>query len=317
MPLLSNCGSLHPSANPEAVARQRLPVWFRRQFSSDGTAVAVEQRVHEAQLHTVCESARCPNLAECWSRRQVTFMILGERCTRACRFCAVATARPRAVDPDEPRRLAEAIAWLGLEHAVITAVARDDLADGGAGQMARVIEAIRSRRAATSIEVLVPDYRGEEQAIEMVLAARPEVFAHNLETVERLTPSVRPQARYERSLDVLRLARERRRGSLIKSSLMVGLGEREDEVGAALADLRSAGCELVTIGQYLQPTEDHLPVGAFIPLEQFQQYEARAYELGFRWALCGPYVRSSYYPQGALAQLKEQLAMMESEPHTP
>ena len=296
---------------------RRYPSWLKHAFSPDGTAREVRSLVGDLALETVCERAVCPNLRECWSQRQLTFMILGERCTRSCRFCAVEQAKPQAVSEDEPWRVAEAVNRLGLKHAVITSVARDDLQDEGAGHFARVIDAVRSRNPGVTVEVLVPDFHGRDALVRQVMDARPEVFAHNIETVERLTPVVRVQAQYRRSLDVLRLghaasaarhflASDDRAGSvaarssIIKSSLMLGLGERVEELQQAFDDLLAAGCTHLTLGQYLRPSPMHLPVVEYLSPERFADYERMAYAAGFQWVKAGPFVRSSYHAIDAL-----------------
>ncbi len=250
--------------------------------------------VEEQQLNTVCYSAACPNLGECWSRGTATFMIGGNHCTRRCGFCDVSTARPEALDPFEPARVARAVESLGLRFAVITCVARDDLPDGGAAQMAATVRALRRRCPDTGIEVLVADYKGDDRALAAVLEAGPDVLNHNLETVERLQRRVRPAASYARSLGVLRRARELRPDVPTKSGLMLGLGEREDEVEAALRDLREAGVGLLTLGQYLRPSPDHLPVERYATPEEFAAWAERARALGFEEVASGPLVRSSY-----------------------
>jgi lipoic acid synthetase len=276
--------------------RPRLPEWLRLRLPDSESYGRTRALLAELNLHTVCESARCPNHWECWSRGTATFMIAGDRCTRACGFCAVATAKPLPLDPDEPARVAEAAARLKLRHVVITAVARDDLPDGGAEHFRRTIEAVRARLPAAVIEVLVPDFNDRDAAIDTVLAARPHIFNHNLETVRRLTPRVRSRATYERSLSVLRKARARGGPRLYtKSGLMLGLGETEEELLEALRDLRAAGCDLLTLGQYLQPTLRHLPVAEFVPPARFARLAEVARGLGFRHVASGPLVRSSYH----------------------
>jgi lipoic acid synthetase len=250
----------------------------------------------DLRLHTVCESARCPNHWECWSKGTATFMIAGDRCTRACGFCAVTTAKPFALELDEPSRVAEATRRLNLKHVVITAVARDDLADGGAEHFRLTIEAVRAANPGIVIEVLVPDFLDQDSSIDTVLAANPQIYNHNLETVRRLTPAVRSRATYDRSLSVLGKVKARRgEATVTKSGLMLGLGETEDELMTAMADLRQVRCDILTLGQYLQPTLRHLPVVEFIPPAQFAEYGARARELGFRHVASGPMVRSSYH----------------------
>jgi lipoic acid synthetase len=248
------------------------------------------------RLHTVCESAKCPNHWECWGKGTATFMIAGDHCTRHCRFCAVTTAKPLPLDSDEPARVAQAAHRMGLRHVVITSVARDDLPDGGAGHFQRTIEAVRAACPGAVIEVLVPDFNDADDAIDTVLAARPAIFNHNLETVRRLTPEVRSRATYDRSLSVLAKVKARRGAAIYtKSGLMLGLGERAEEVWTALRDLRQVGCDLLTLGQYLQPTARHLPVVEFIAPAQFVRYARQARELGFQHVASGPLVRSSYH----------------------
>jgi lipoic acid synthetase len=258
---------------------------------------AVHRTVTEQRLHTVCFSAACPNLGECWSRRTATFMIGGNLCTRRCGFCDVATGRPSALESREPERVAEAVAGLGLAFAVVTCVARDDLADGGAAQMAATVRAIRARRPDTGIEVLISDYKGDESALRTVLDASPDVLNHNLETVERLTRRVRVAARYDRSLALLRRSQELRCDIPTKSGIMLGLGEAGAEVDATLRDLRAVGVSLLTIGQYLQPSPWHLPVARFAPPQEFDAWAARARSMGFRAVAAGPLVRSSYHAE--------------------
>ena len=272
-----------------------FPAWLHRPLSVHGQWDRAKHLVKELELHTVCEEARCPNLGECWSHGNVSFMILGDRCTRRCDFCAVETARPGAVDGREPERLAEAVFRLGLQYAVVTSVARDDLADEGAGHFAACIRAIRARVPGVQIEVLTPDFHARPGLIRQVVEAAPEVFNHNLETVERLQREVRPQAAYERSLRTLRLAHETGGPAMkTKSGLMVGLGERPEEVRQAMADLREAGCGILTIGQYLQPTLHHRKVAEFVPPERFAEYRRWGEEMGFGFVGSAPYVRSSY-----------------------
>jgi len=256
------------------------------------------------KLNTVCVEARCPNLSECWSRHVATFMILGEKCTRRCRFCAVTTARPDPPDPEEPLRLAEAAAKLGLRHVVITSVARDDLPDEGAGHFARCIVAVRTRLPHATVEVLVPDFHARSECIETVLAAGPQVFNHNVETVPSLHRRVRPQAKYARSLETLRIAKAVRPEVTTKSGIMVGLGEGRDELLAVFRDLRAVGCDLLTIGQYLKPTADagHLPVERYYRPEEFAELAERARELGFAGVASGPFVRSSYLAEELYAR---------------
>lgn len=284
------------SVSPASPPRPRLPEWLRMQLPTSESYAKTRVLLNELRLHTVCESAQCPNHWECWSKGTATFMIGGDRCTRACHFCAVSTAKPLPLDPEEPARVAEACQRMRLRHVVITAVARDDLADGGARHFQATIEAVRATVPGIAIEVLTPDFNARRSDIETVLEARPQVFNHNLETVRRLTPSVRSRATYDRSLEVLRLAKEiAGRDACTKSGLMLGLGEEEAEVRQALHDLRAVGCDILTLGQYLQPTREQLPVAAYITPDQFAAYARLGRELGFLHVSSGPKVRSSYH----------------------
>ena len=276
--------------------RPRLPAWLRLPLPTANTFARTRNLLEDLKLHTVCESAKCPNHWECWSKGTATFMIAGDRCTRACGFCAVSTAKPFALEADEPARVAEATRRMGLKHVVITAVARDDLADGGAEHFRQTIAATRAANPGIVIEVLVPDFLDKDSAIETVLAAEPEIFNHNLETVRRLTPTVRSRATYDRSLSVLAKVKARRGDRIFtKSGLMLGLGEMEDELFTAMADLRHANCDVLTLGQYLQPTLNHLPVVEFIPPAKFAEYKLVAEQMGFVHVASGPLVRSSYH----------------------
>lgn len=282
--------------SPARVARPRLPSWLRIPLPTSNTFARTRLLLDELKLHTVCESAKCPNHWECWSQGTATFMIAGDRCTRACGFCAVTTAKPFPLEPDEPVRVAEATRRMGLKHVVITAVARDDLPDGGASHFKQTIEAVRERNPGIVVEVLVPDFNDRDSALRSVLQARPEIFNHNLETVRRLTPEVRSRAVYDRSLSVLRKAKQWAGKELYtKSGLMLGLGETDAEVHEALRDLRSAGCDLLTLGQYLQPTTAHLPVIRFVEPAEFEYWGEAARALGFVHVASGPLVRSSYH----------------------
>lgn len=279
-----------------STARPRLPEWLRIKLPTSGSFFQTRNLLQDLRLHTVCESAKCPNHWECWGKGTATFMIAGDRCTRACGFCAVSTAKPFPLEDDEPARVAEGARRMQLKHVVITAVARDDLADGGAEHFRRTIEAVRELNPGIVIEVLVPDFNEKDFAIELVLGAQPEVFNHNLETVRRLTPQVRSRATYDRSLAVLRKAKEKSRGEIYtKSGLMLGLGETEEELLRALADLRAAECDILTLGQYLQPTLKHLPVERFVSPDDFRRLGAIAEEMGFAHVASGPMVRSSYH----------------------
>jgi len=280
----------------ELKPRPRLPEWLRITLPTSDRFARTRSLLDELKLHTVCESAKCPNHWECWSKGTATFMIAGDRCTRACGFCAVTTAKPLALEVDEPLRVAEATRRMRLRHIVITAVARDDLADGGANHFRQTIEKVRELNPGIVIEVLVPDFNDHDESIKTVLAANPHIFNHNLETVRRLTPHVRHRATYDRSLSVLRKVKARRGDKIYtKSGLMLGLGETEDELLTAMRDLRAAGCDILTLGQYLQPTLKHLPVVEFVTPEKFAEYKIRAEELGFVHVASGPMVRSSYH----------------------
>jgi len=280
----------------QSPARPRIPEWLRIKLPTSNTFAQTANLLAGLKLHTVCESAKCPNHWECWSKGTATFMIAGDRCTRACGFCAVTTAKPVALEADEPARVAEATRRMALKHVVITAVARDDLADGGADHFRRTIEAVREANPGIVIEVLVPDFLEREESINTVLKAHPHIYNHNLETVERLTPSVRHRATYRRSLRVLRQVKERAGDAVYtKSGLMLGLGETDDEVMEAMRDLREARCDILTLGQYLQPTLRHLPVVEFIPPATFDELGERARTLGFVHVASGPMVRSSYH----------------------
>jgi lipoic acid synthetase len=284
-----------PSHNRQVpILVEDRPPWLKARFHASPELDAMKRLVAEQQLHTVCFSAACPNLGECWSRGTATFMIGGNLCTRRCGFCDVQTARPQPLDPGEPARVAEAVARLGLRFAVVTCVARDDLADGGAAQMAATVRALRERCPGIGVEVLISDYGGDEAALRVVLEAGPDVLNHNLETVERLQRRVRPAASYARSLAVLRRAGELHPAIPRKSGLMLGLGEDEDEVRAVLRDLRAAGVALLTLGQYLRPSPDHLPMERWVPPGEFEAWAAEARALGFEEVAAGPLVRSSY-----------------------
>jgi len=257
--------------------------------------------VETLELHTVCESAACPNIGDCWNRRTATFMILGNVCTRRCGFCAVQKGAPLAVDYDEPRRVAEACATLGLKFAVITSVNRDDRKDGGAELFALTIQAIRERVEGCGVEVLVPDFQGSHAAMDIVLAAAPDVLNHNTETVPRLYRQVRLGARYERSLDMLAYAKQSRPETPVKSGLMLGLGETIDEVLAVMRDLRASKVDILTLGQYLRPSQKHLPIIRYATIEEFAELKRRGYEMGFQHVESGPLVRSSYHAADAVA----------------
>jgi len=278
---------------PPPPGRRRLPPWLKRPLPG-GDFSHTKRTVARSGVATVCQEARCPNLTECWSARTATFMILGDRCTRRCHFCAVTTARPHPPATDEPERLAEAVRELGLRHVVITAVARDDLPDEGAGHFARCVRAVRRRDPRVTVEVLPADFHARPECIETLCEAAPEIYNHNLETVDRLTRAVRPRAGYRRSLEVLRTVKRLDPRLLTKSGLMVGLGETTDELLRAFADLRENGCDVLTVGQYLQPSPRHRPVDRFYRPEEFDELRHAAVALGFLSVATGPFVRSSY-----------------------
>lgn len=273
--------------------RRRLPPWLKRPLPQAGM-MFTSSVIEDLKLETVCESAKCPNRTECWSQKTATFMILGNVCTRPCGFCSVPKGKTEALEHDEPERVAEAAERLGLKYVVITSVTRDDLPDGGAEHFYRCVLAVRERTGAT-IEVLTPDFLGKAAAIDRVIESRPEVFNHNTETVPRLYHRVRRNAEYQRTLDLLARVKQRAPDMKTKSGLMLGLGETIDELFDVLADLRSVGCDLLTLGQYLQPTPAHLPVERYLPPEEFDEIGARARTLGFSLVASGPFVRSSYH----------------------
>lgn len=281
--------------------RPRLPEWLRVKTGKAGLSRATRELVAAQGLSTVCESAHCPNVGECYSCSTATFLVMGPSCTRNCGFCAVDHGAPRPLDPDEPRRLAEAARELGLRYVVVTSVTRDDLPDGGAGHFAECIRQLRERIPGVMVEVLTPDFQGDGEALDVVLAAAPEVYNHNVETVRRLQPAVRPSASYEVSLGQLRRAAAS--GTLTKSGMMLGLGETEAEIEEALGDLADAGVRLLTLGQYLQPTRRHLPVARYVPPEEFDRYARLGEERGITRVFAGPFVRSSYRAAESAAEL--------------
>ncbi len=275
--------------------RDRLPPWFKIRLTVNEHSAAVGQLVRNNRLHTVCQSASCPNQAECWSRGTATFMILGNVCSRRCGFCDVPKGNPAGIDVAEPERVAAAVETLQLHYVVITSVTRDDLEDGGASLFAATVNAVRARTPGCKVEVLIPDFLGSETALATVLAAHPDVLNHNVETVPSLYPGVRPQADYSRSLELLRRAKDR--GAVTKTGLMLGLGEGEDDILAVMKDLRRVGCDILTMGQYLPPSKNHLPVDRFYMPEEFDFLRERAVSLGFSSVASGPLVRSSYHAE--------------------
>ena len=283
------------AAPPERVRKHPdRPSWLRIRYRATPELQRVQELVADLRLHTVCQSAACPNLAECWAHGTATFMLGGNVCTRRCGFCDVLTGRPKPLDPDEPVRVAEGVRELGLRFAVVTAVARDDLPDGGAAHFAATVRAIHERVPGCQVEVLIPDFKGRELDLAVVLEAGPDVLNHNLETVERLQRRVRPQAKYARSLELLRRACELAPSIPTKTGLMLGLGETADEIDQTLRDIEAHGCRLLTIGQYLCPGSDHLPVERYVTPEEFETWRLRALEIGFHEVASGPLVRSSY-----------------------
>jgi lipoyl synthase len=274
--------------------RPHMPAWLRKPITGAGRKSGIEQMLTDSSLHTVCEEAKCPNRAECFARGTATFLIMGDTCTRNCGFCGVRKGAAAPLDKDEPARIAEAIKKMHISYVVITSVTRDDLPDGGAAHFARTISCIKKLLPEVTAEVLTPDFQGNRESLHTVLDSRPDVFNHNIETVQRLYPKVRPQAGYDRSLGVLQAARDSGKITEIKSGLMVGLGESPPEVIQALKDLRSAGCSIATIGQYLQPGIAQLPVQSFIEPAQFKAYSSIGREIGFKRVFAGPFVRSSY-----------------------
>jgi lipoic acid synthetase len=275
--------------------RERLPRWMKSELPSGGNYSKVKRLIAEHKLNTICTSGNCPNKGECWNAGTASFMILGDKCTRNCRFCYVKNLIPDPVDWEEPQRLAETIKTLGLKHCVITSVDRDDLADGGAGFWATTIKAIKAMNPGTTMETLIPDFHAKKELVQQIIDARPEVISHNLETVRRLTPKIRSTARYERSLKVISYVAEA--GIVPKSGIMLGLGEKPGEVLEAMDDLKAAGCKVLTLGQYLQPAPNLMKVAEYITPEQFGIYRKEAYKRGFRYVESSPLVRSSYHAE--------------------
>jgi len=283
---------------------RRLPDWLKRDLPAGNGNFFTQSLIDDLRLETVCESAKCPNRPHCWAQRSATFMVLGNICTRPCGFCSVPKGQPLGIEADEPERLAEAAARLGLRHVVITSVTRDDLPDGGADHFARCITAVRRRTQAT-VEVLTPDFRGDPAAIDTVIAARPQVYNHNLETVPRLYRRVRGRADYRRSLDLLDRVKKQDSSIITKAGLMLGIGETTEELFEVLADLRAIACDILTLGQYLAPTLKHIPVARFLPPAEFEEIAAKARYLGFRKVVAGPYIRSSYHAEEMIPLAEE------------
>ena len=294
--------------------RIRKPRWLRQRLPSRPAYEQVRQLIRRGQLHTVCQEAQCPNQFECFSRRTATFLILGSTCTRNCRFCSVATGPCEPPDPREPQRVAEAAQQMNLRYVVVTSVTRDDLADGGARFFAATIRALRDKIEAVRVEVLIPDFKGDEDALDTVLAAAPDVLNHNIETVARLYPRVRPQAEYRRSLELIRRVSAHRPAILAKSGVMLGLGESDPEIRQTLQDLRRSGCRLLTLGQYLQPSRRHLPVARFVPPQEFEHWRQVALDMGFSQVASGPFVRSSYHAGEMYASIDKNRSTAVAEP---
>ncbi len=288
------------SHQPSAIrSAQRLPPWLKVQVTTGPDYLDVKQTMDRLKLHTICEEARCPNRWECWNARTATFLILGDICTRRCHYCSVETGRPLAVDHEEPRRVAEAVQALGLRHAVITSVNRDELEDGGAAIFADTIRQTRQLSPGCTIEVLIPDFEGNERALAIVCAEKPKILNHNIETVRRLFPAIRPQGKYQRSIELLGKAKHL--GMHTKSGLILGMGETIDEARDVMRDLRSVGCDIITIGQYLQPTREHLPVARFYDPSEFAMLKEEGIALGFTHVESGSLVRSSYHAEQQVA----------------
>ena len=289
---------------PQRKATSQKPGWLRKRLPRGPDFENVRGMLASNALHTVCQEARCPNIWECFSRRTATFLILGDRCTRDCRFCAIGHGPLAPPDPGEPERVARAAQILGLDYVVVTSVTRDDLPEGGAGLFAETIRAVRKHLPRAGVEVLIPDFRGNPAALATVLQARPHVLNHNVETVSRLYPAARPQADYRRSLNLLSRAAASFPDIPVKSGLMLGLGETDEEIETTIRDIRDTGCRLLTLGQYLQPTKDHLPVARYVPPGEFKVWKTRALELGFTAVYSGPFVRSSYRAKEMVSNVK-------------
>ncbi len=279
--------------NPKYKSYRRLPSWMKMQMPKGDTYSRMKNRLNDNNLHTICTSGNCPNIGECWNRGTATFMILGEICTRSCKFCGVKTGKPLPPDTHEPKKIARTINILGIAHAVITSVDRDDLEDGGAAIWAETVKEVKKLNPGITVETLIPDFNGKTELIDMVIKSGPEVISHNLETVRRLTPQIRTKAKYETSLDVIHHIASS--GVIAKSGIMLGLGETEEEIFQTMDDLLEKGCKVFTIGQYLQPTVDHLPVSEFIEPEKFEYYKEIGIQKGFSFVESSPLVRSSYH----------------------
>ena len=300
----------------QVVGPGRFPSWLHRPLPKGGSNAITGQVINQNRLHTVCEEAKCPNLLECWSKKTATFLVMGKACTRNCGFCDIDFSKaPLELELDEPNRVAESISQLGLQHVVITMVARDDLPDGGAAHLAKIVSTIRQQLPEVTIELLTSDFQGNQDAWDIILDARPEIFNHNIETVRELTPRVRHKATYERTLALLNYAKKHVRDSsqLVKSGLMVGLGETEEQVKETIQDLAAQGCDIITMGQYLQPSRQKLLVKTFVTPEQFKKYEEYGYALGVKYMYCGPFVRSSYNANVVIRQANDRIRIMNSQ----
>ncbi|MCF6092423.1 lipoyl synthase [Microaerobacter geothermalis] len=283
---------------------QRKPEWLKVRLTTGDNFTEIKKMMRSKTLHTVCEEAKCPNIYECWTNRTATFMILGDICTRACRFCAVKTGLPTELDRQEPEKVAATVEKMGLSHVVITSVARDDLSDGGASIFAETIKAVKKRTPLCSVEVLIPDFEGNQESLQVVMDAKPDVLNHNIETVRRLSDRVRSKAKYDRSLNVLRNAKKMQPDIPTKSSIMIGVGEKWDEILQTMDDLREIDCDILTIGQYLQPTRKHLKVEKYYHPEEFDQLKKEGMKRGFRHVESGPLVRSSYHAHNQVKSAK-------------
>ena len=301
------------NSDDKAVELGRFPSWLHRKLPKGGNLFATGKVMAQNRLHTVCEEAKCPNLLECWSQKTATFLIMGKECTRNCGFCDIDFSKaPKPLEADEPERVADSVKQLGLKHVVITMVARDDLPDGGAAHLASVVAEVRRQVPDTTIEVLSSDFSGNHESLDKVLAVKPEIYNHNIETVRELSPRVRHKATYDRTLELLNYVKTHTTDMHVKSGLMVGLGETDDQVKETLRDLRNAGCDIITIGQYLQANQKKLRVKAFITPDQFKLYEDYGYSLGMKHMYCGPFVRSSYNANLVLKQTNNKIVTVNS-----
>jgi len=290
---------------PNTPARLRKPEWLKQRLPTGPNFEKIKGMIHKDRLHTVCQEAGCPNIWECFSHHTATFLIMGSRCTRNCRFCAVNEGPLEPLDPQEPAKVAKVVRKMGLKYVVVTSVTRDDLPDGGAGHFSETIKKIRQKIPGVFVEVLIPDFQGSKEALATVLKAHPDVLNHNIETVPRLYPEVRPQADYQRSLELIQDAHEFDPGLITKSGLMLGLGEYPAEIRRTLEDMLKAGCRMLTLGQYLQPSKDHLPVKRYIPPTEFHEWRKTALEMGFMEVASGPFVRSSYHARELFQEVNE------------